>query len=263
MDETSDQNEALRQIDRFLSENIDPATAVDLLLKSTAAIELSLCAVVADVAGNVIESDLEARLLLERLGWPAQMIDRWFSRSYVRQNPIYLRCRFENGVFHVQHEKMWRNQEPLTPAQKQMRSDLEEFGLFGSVVAPVHLALGRTAAVVWATQVPRDLDRIVKSHASLLRSIAYRVLEILVPEPPLYPRARDLPYLTDRQIDCLSWLARGKTIAETAQILDLSVHTIREHLREITNRLNANNTTHAVAIACELGIVKPLLKDAP
>lgn len=263
MSEASEANEILQRINRQLYGDCDAMTAADLLRESATAIEFPLCAAIADVSGNSPELESEGHPLMEKFGWPVRMIDRWYSRAFTRQHPIYLRCRFENSVFWVQHEEMWKNLEPLTPAQEQMRVELKEFGLFGTVVAPVHLALGRTAAVVWATQAPRDLEGIVARHAWTLRSIAYRLMEILIPDSSLQVSPRDLSYLTDRQIDCLSWLARGKTVAETAQILDLSVHTIREHLREITKRLSASNTTHAVALACELGIVKPLLKDEP
>mgnify|MGYP001824746145 CR=1 FL=1 len=263
MMETSEAKQTLQKIDSMLHAESDPTRAAGLLRDSAAAIGFPLCAAITDVSGHSAGLGSEERRLMERFGWPVRMINRWFSRAFVRQHPIYLRCRFENSVFWVQHEEMWKSLEPLTPAQEQMRTELEEFGLFGTVVAPVHLALGRTGAVVWATQKPQNLESIVTLHASVIRSIAYRIMEILVPDVPLRVSAQDLSYLTDRQIDCLSWIARGKTIAETAQILDLSIHTVREHLREITRRLNASNTTQAVALACELGIVKPLLKEEP
>lgn len=74
----------------------------------------------------------------------------------------------------------------------------------------------------------------------------------------IWAEAGALAHLTDRQVDCLYWLAGGKTIAETARILGISAHTVREHLRAVTARLGAVNTTHAVALACQFGIVAPL-----
>ena len=68
-------------------------------------------------------------------------------------------------------------------------------------------------------------------------------------------RERELSYLSDRQIDCLYWLANGKTIHETAVILDISAHTVRQHLRVIVERLRAVNTVHAVALAAQFGII--------
>lgn len=46
---------------------------------------------------------------------------------------------------------------------------------------------------------------------------------------PVTPGER--PQLTDRQIECLMWAARGKSNSVIAQLLDISEETVREHLR--------------------------------
>ncbi len=250
----------LEELNRLMQRDIGLMEAADLLRGAGEVMGLPWSAVIDDVSGNAPAANADVRLLLKYFGWPEWMIEKWSSRAYTRQHPIYMHCRLENAVFCVETEKMWDSVSPLTPAQEQMRADLRQQGSFGSVVAPIHLSLGRTAALVWSTQDKVDLENIVASCAGPLHAIAYRFIAILLPNEPSFAGVRDLAYLTDRQIDCLSWLARGKTIAETATILDISVHTIRDHLRDITARLNAVNTTHAVAIACQLGIVKPLLK---
>jgi LuxR family quorum-sensing system transcriptional regulator CciR len=45
-----------------------------------------------------------------------------------------------------------------------------------------------------------------------------------------------LPQLTDRQRDCVIWVARGKTDPEIAQILEVSRDTVNEHLRQARDR---------------------------
>jgi LuxR family quorum-sensing system transcriptional regulator CciR len=47
---------------------------------------------------------------------------------------------------------------------------------------------------------------------------------------------RPLPQLTDRQRDCVIWVARGKTDTEIAQILDVTSDTVGEHLRHARDR---------------------------
>ncbi|PHP64609.1 hypothetical protein CSC94_23465 [Zhengella mangrovi] len=63
------------------------------------------------------------------------------------------------------------------------------------------------------------------------------------------------PPLTKREIECLSWIAAGKTSYETAQILNLSEHTINHYLLAICNKLGAANRIHAVTKAFRLGII--------
>jgi DNA-binding CsgD family transcriptional regulator len=54
--------------------------------------------------------------------------------------------------------------------------------------------------------------------------------------------------LTARERDVLSWTARGKTMADIAEILVISSHTVEAHMRQIMRKLGATNKTHAVAI---------------
>ena len=232
--------------------------AVALLRETGEVIGMELPAVIDDIAGNVPASDPEGRRLNEVLGWPAWMIDGWYGRAYPRQHPIYLRCRFENMPFGVRNDAMWESLGTLTAAQQHMRRDMETVGLYGSIAVPVHLALSRTAAIMWATRTPRDIDGIIGACGHLLLAIAHGFMAVMHPPHPPRVAAGDLSHLTDRQIDCLYWLASGKTIAETATILDISAHTVREHLRAVTARLNAVNTTHAVALAAQFGIIGPL-----
>ncbi len=231
--------------------------ALDLLKQAGEAIGLPLPAVIDDITSNTPPRDAAGRRLNERLGWPAWMIDGWYGRAYTRQHPIYLRCRFETRPFAVVHEALWAEAGPLTAAQQHMKRDQESVGVHGGIIVPVHLSLGRTGTVNWSSWSPVDVDAAVAAHGALLLSIAHGFMNVLHPPPRPRVGAGDLAHLTDRQVDCLTWLASGKTIAETAVILDISAHTVREHLRAVTARLGAVNTTHAVALACLFGIVTP------
>jgi DNA-binding CsgD family transcriptional regulator len=61
--------------------------------------------------------------------------------------------------------------------------------------------------------------------------------------------------LTNREIEVLNWLKLGKTSWEVSLILNVSERTIYFHTNNIIKKLNAGNRTHAVAIACTLGII--------
>jgi DNA-binding NarL/FixJ family response regulator len=55
--------------------------------------------------------------------------------------------------------------------------------------------------------------------------------------------------LTTREGEVLSWLAKGKTNRDIAQILGLSPRTIDKHLEQIYSKLGVENRTAAAAIA--------------
>jgi DNA-binding NarL/FixJ family response regulator len=63
--------------------------------------------------------------------------------------------------------------------------------------------------------------------------------------------------LTPREIEVLQLLADGRSNAEVARRLHLSVNTVRNHVQSILNRLGAHSKLEAVSVAMREGIVKP------
>lgn len=61
--------------------------------------------------------------------------------------------------------------------------------------------------------------------------------------------------LTKRQTECLTWAAKGHSLAMIARELVVEYRTVRTHLQQARRRLGAFNTTHAVAIAIREGLV--------
>jgi DNA-binding CsgD family transcriptional regulator len=235
----------------------DPAAAVEHLREAGEVIGMRLPCALNDVSANSAVYDQQGRRIADRLGWPAWMTDNWFDRAYVRQHPIYLRCRFENLPFGSIYEQLWESLGAPTPAQLQMRKDSDRLGIVAQITVPVHLALGRTACVLWCTQEPVDVDAVLEACGDQLLTLGHLFMAVLQPLDAQTASAagRELAYLSDRQVDCLYWLANGKTVQETATILDISAHTVRQHLRVIVERLRAANTVHAVALATQFGII--------
>jgi len=48
-------------------------------------------------------------------------------------------------------------------------------------------------------------------------------------------------YLTAREIECLNWIAQGKTLAETAIILNITPRTVKAHVNAIKIKLDVTN----------------------
>lgn len=61
--------------------------------------------------------------------------------------------------------------------------------------------------------------------------------------------------LTAREAEVLTLLARAQTIAEIADHLVLSQHTVRNHVRRVLAKLHARNQLEAVVIALREGLV--------
>jgi DNA-binding CsgD family transcriptional regulator len=74
-----------------------------------------------------------------------------------------------------------------------------------------------------------------------------RGLAAVRPPGPVEPRAR--ASLTQRERDCLGWIARGASSKETARQLSLSVYTVNEYVASAMRKLGAGSRAEAVAMA--------------
>jgi DNA-binding CsgD family transcriptional regulator len=63
------------------------------------------------------------------------------------------------------------------------------------------------------------------------------------------PAPTDIPSLTPRELEVLTWAARGKSAFEIGKILDITKRTVDLHVSNAARKLGAANRTHAVALA--------------
>lgn len=59
--------------------------------------------------------------------------------------------------------------------------------------------------------------------------------------------------LTDRQLECLRWISRGKSSTDIGAILGISRRTVDYHVAIICDRLAVRTRMQAVARAIQLG----------
>jgi len=96
--------------------------------------------------------------------------------------------------------------------------------------------------------------RVVSAGGSLLQPVvASRLLN--------HVRAQsddqsEIELLTDRELEVLKLLAKGKSNKEIAGHLVISERTVKFHVSSIMGKLGANNRTEAVTIAARRGLVK-------
>jgi DNA-binding NarL/FixJ family response regulator len=69
--------------------------------------------------------------------------------------------------------------------------------------------------------------------------------------------------LTQRELDVLRLIAEGKTNAEIAQTLFISVGTVKVHVERIIDKLGVSDRTQAAVRAVELGYVTPPSQQQP
>jgi DNA-binding CsgD family transcriptional regulator len=63
--------------------------------------------------------------------------------------------------------------------------------------------------------------------------------------------------LSQRELDCLSWSAAGKTSWEIGRILSISERTVNFHIAKAARKLGTYGRRHAISRAMALGLLSP------
>ena len=92
---------------------------------------------------------------------------------------------------------------------------------------------------------PVDFDILITIIAARLARVA---------RTAIWPRRVNL---TEREVETLTWAARGKTLAEIAQILGLTKRTVDFHIDNARVKLNTTTRMHAAVKAAAGQLIEP------
>lgn len=114
-------------------------------------------------------------------------------------------------------------------------------------------------------QLAEQLQRIAQGEPPLSPSIARRVIQYFTAQArmaPQYPAGNEAdsvtPHvqLTDRENEVLLRVAKGFTLPEIGQQLNLSRHTIADYVKQIYRKLNVSSRAEAALEAQRLGLFR-------
>ena len=152
----------------------------------------------------------------------------------------------------------FRRKQKLSRRHEQIYHDAREFGLQDGFFLPLHQRDGSMLGITMMVPntMPTDNGTLAILH---MLSIQYaqtaRRLGLIAAAGG---RSDDSePELTTKQIECLQWVAAGKSTWEISEILGRSEYTINEHLAAARKRLGVRTTTQAVVQAVLRGLVRP------
>lgn len=97
------------------------------------------------------------------------------------------------------------------------------------------------------------LRGIVAGQPPLSPSIARRLLQHFRPPTP----QADAPHLTPREVDVLRLVAKGYTLTQVAESLEISRHTASGYLKDVYRKLSVTSRAEATLEAARLGLVVP------
>lgn len=192
-------------------------------------------------------------------GWDAESLAPWHCRERILHNPVLRACRVESEPFLIDAagaRTLWG--DPV-PGSASAADFAERTGFAAAIAVPVHLPFGQIgAAVLSASDPATDLE---EAFAALPDALAPAIRRFVRGYVTTMRDARYLPppcQLSPREVECLSWVAQGKTDYEISIILGCSHAGVRYHITRACERLGAVNRAQSVFRASQLGYIGPV-----
>ncbi|KQW83896.1 helix-turn-helix transcriptional regulator [Brevundimonas sp. Root1279] len=177
--------------------------------------------------------------------WPEGWSDHYREQGLYRHNGIADYALVAQDVFAWDEVPPDYLEDPKTTVASH---DAAAFNMREGLCVPMPSALGMGSVWLSASHFERapGLKRAV-------RLLAYHVGQAVESLPPV---PNDVQVLTVRELDVLSWVAAGKTTLDIATILNISDHTVGEHLKNTRRKLGTSNNTHSTVRALQLGLLR-------
>lgn len=193
---------------------------------------------------------------------PASWVQHYLSSGYDTCDPVLLQTprRAEPLLW----DRIAKS-EALSRKQRRVMTESREAGLLDGVSIPLHGPLGETYVISLARDGRHTRESSLAQPGSLAGMIDLAKLRLLSFQFLLaYSRALGARsgepaalHLTDRERECLTWIARGKSAWAAATILGVSPHTVNFHLKRCMAKLGVTNRVQAVVAAVRLGLILP------
>ncbi|MFQ5347168.1 MAG: autoinducer binding domain-containing protein [Rhodothalassiaceae bacterium] len=213
-----------------------------------------------DIANPGLPGNGDSEPLGVELGWPSEFVRRWVKGGMVLACPLAIPCRkrWRPFTWSMDEDNLGLDGDelprPFTAMGQQALSLLRQAGVRSGILVPVHQPGGRTGFVSWVSDRPHaEMRRWADDYASELFVVAHAFLERVDAMLNADAAAREDCPLTERERECLTWVARGKTDSEIGIIIDRSPETARFHVRNAIAKLDASSRSHAVAKAMRRG----------
>lgn len=197
-------------------------------------------------------------------------VDEYTHNNFVHVDPCLIKVRRTNTPFNwssIERPALLGRRKP--GAIKTMEA-ARDHGFTEGFVVPYHFRDHRgfmfssSTVFFWKDTLAR-FKSLFGSHRHELQLVmiywTQRAIDLVARDhrhgPSVFraPDGPPLAALTDRERDVMAWAARGKTMRETAAILNISDETAESHVRHVLDKLDASNKTHAVVKCIALGLI--------
>jgi DNA-binding CsgD family transcriptional regulator len=201
--------------------------------------------------------------------YPPEWERTYIQNDFVHCDPALARVRRTNTPFHWGDLKLPEKTGRKRPPELKMMDAAREQGFKEGFVVPFHYrdrlgAIHSSSTVFFWEDEPRWFHKLFRCHRHELHLLmiywVQRAMDIVNRDERnapsiLRPADAALIQFTAREKEVMAWAARGKTVADTAQILGISPETVEGFIKQALRKLDATNKTHGVAKSIALGLI--------
>jgi DNA-binding CsgD family transcriptional regulator len=175
------------------------------------------------------------------LNYPRAWVELYQKKRFDKVDPVVNRTARLSQPFY------WDDiSGTLSNCERLFMAQAEDFGIRHGIVVPLKGARGANAVIAFTRITKCRLGRAAMNELSLLSVLFHsRILQIR--SSGRLSKAAET--LTVRQIECMYWVAQGKSAWDIGKILGLSENTVTYHIKEAMRRLETGSRTVA-AIRC-------------
>jgi LuxR family quorum-sensing system transcriptional regulator CciR len=181
--------------------------------------------------------------------FPASWIDHYFEHDYQRKDPVVLLAP------EIERPFLWSRlgeAYKLDRAQDILMQEARESGLRDGVGIPLHGPRGDVCLVTFAAGDGHSDPRAELPKLDVLAAQFHAAYSAVGRSE--YDH-RTTAVLSMRELDCLQWIARGKSSWVIGEILNISEHTVNFHVKNALHKLESNTRTVAVVKAIRYGLI--------
>lgn len=182
-------------------------------------------------------------------GWPEGYQQIYAERGLIAVDPTVPYCQAHTAPLE------WDEAMYASPQSKEVLEESRRFGLGHGLSVPVHESQNIVSMLSLGRDKPfeNDLERqLVMAGGAVLANCAHVVIKrVLFPAFAAQLRGQ----LTKRELECLQWIAQGKSNTVIADILRISENAVEYHLKSLFPKLRVTTRVQAAIVAVEMNLV--------
>jgi DNA-binding CsgD family transcriptional regulator len=185
---------------------------------------------------------------LHLTNYPSEWIDRYVEAHHERVDPVLRQLTVSPLPFG------WHELPASAPA---FMDEAGQVGLRGGLSVPFFVNGKPQAHVTFSSSEPSaEATRVIEANRPQLLLLAM-YFGLQVGRVGGATRNRQRPSLTERERECLQWMAAGKTREDIADVLGIAEGTVRSYLQNAYLKLGVSSGPQAIAKALRDSLIAP------